>query len=248
MAAQPLLHDLEAQQRDVMPAVGAERQRDDLRAPLERVGHLLDQVRLVNGTDFGERLVYPHLGLGRHGPRHAGHERPVARIGKNAGRIAADRILHLAVDAFQPRVLGRPRPAASRCREPPRGRPRRRPARRTRPGRAARRPGPPPAPWPDRWWWCRCRGCDRVWPLPRRGPGRCGRRPPPRSGARQQRTPAGSGRARCCRAQPGCRTRPPSRDRRRRHEPAGCVRDGGSPHRLGRPSRQGGRPLPRDRP
>ena len=106
MAPQPFLHDLEAKQWEVTSAVGAERQRDDLRAPLERVGHLLDEVSLEHRTDLGERPVHPHLGLGRHGPGDAGRERPVARIGKNPRRIAADRVLHLALDAFQPRVLG----------------------------------------------------------------------------------------------------------------------------------------------
>ena len=106
MAAQSLFHDLETQQRDVLPAVGAERERNDLRAHLERVGHLLGQVRFVDGAEFGERPGHPHLGLGRHGPRDAGHERPMTGVGKDAGRVAADRILLLALDAFQPRVLG----------------------------------------------------------------------------------------------------------------------------------------------
>ena len=50
------------------------------------------------------------------------------------------------------------------------------------------------------------------------------------------------------RAQPRWRTPPPSRGQHRRPGPARFDHDGGKPPRLGLPSRQGGRLLPRDRP
>ena len=114
MVPQPFLHHLETQQREVISAVGAERQRDDLRAPPERGGDLLDQVSLEDRAEISERPVYPHMGRGRHGPRDAGRKRPVSRVGKDARRIAADRVLLLAVHPGQPRVLvGRARQQAA---------------------------------------------------------------------------------------------------------------------------------------
>ncbi len=106
VAAQPFLHDLEAEQREVVAAVGAERQRDDLRAPSERGGYLLDQVGLEDRAELGECPVHPDVGVRCHGPRDAGRERPVAGVGENARRVATDRVLRFARDAPQPLVLG----------------------------------------------------------------------------------------------------------------------------------------------
>src|SRR6516164_5446737 len=90
---------------NVLPGVAAEVKRDDIRAPLERVGYVLDQVRLVFCTYLSKRQVHVHVGPGRHGPHDASNKGPVARIWKDAGRAAADRILLLAIDASQPVVL-----------------------------------------------------------------------------------------------------------------------------------------------
>ena len=140
-----------------------------------------------------------------------------------------------------------PRPAASHCRALRLGRPRRRPARWTRPGREARRLRPPPVPWPGS---CRDAGVEDVV--------RCGYPLAEGSvdvGARLLDVAAlVSGEL-----QPGqaahvvvVRDRGAghdgSRDRRRRHGPAGYVRGAGNRHRLGPPSRRGGPPLLRDRP
>src|SRR4249920_2935682 len=90
---------------DVFPAVGAEVKRDDIRAPLDRVGYVLDQVRLVFCTYLLEREVDVHVGPGRHGPHDASDKGPMARIGKDAGWVSAERILLRAIDATQPVVL-----------------------------------------------------------------------------------------------------------------------------------------------
>src|SRR5262245_6568179 len=107
MPSQHLSHDVETQRMDVLPAVAAEVKRDDIRASLDRVGYALDQVRLVFCTHFLNRMVYEHVGPGCHCPQHAGHQGHMARIGTDAGRAAADRILLLPIDATQPVVLRR---------------------------------------------------------------------------------------------------------------------------------------------
>src|SRR5215813_11873109 len=90
---------------DVLPGAGAEVKRDDIRTPLDRAGYVLDQVSLVFRTHLPERQVHVHVGPGRHGPHDASHKGPMARIGKDAGRAAADRVLLLAIDATQPVML-----------------------------------------------------------------------------------------------------------------------------------------------
>ena len=201
-------------------------------------------------AELGERPVHPHLGAGCHGPRDAGDERPVARVGKDTGRVAADRVLRLARDAAQPRVLGVRASAAGRCRESPSGRPRRRAARRTPPGRAARRPGPPPARWPGRrCWYGRRTGGDRVWPPPRRGPGRCAAQ----ASSTLRRSSAESSNRVRPRTLLSCATGAPEHDRRHpvnvgvpdQQGPIAVVVE---PPRLVRPSRRGGPPLCPDRP
>jgi hypothetical protein len=97
-----LSHNLEAQQWDVLPAVAAKGQQNDLRGALECVGHILEQIRLEVCTHVLERSAYLHVGLGRHGSQHAGREGPVTRIGKDARRAATDRVLLFAIDASHP--------------------------------------------------------------------------------------------------------------------------------------------------
>src|SRR5207302_1289773 len=68
-------------------------------------GYLLDQVPFEDRAELGERPVHPDIGLGRHGPRYPGDERPVSRVRQDARRVTADRVLLLAVHPGQPRVL-----------------------------------------------------------------------------------------------------------------------------------------------
>ena len=48
----------------------------------------IHQLILSDGTHVVERFFHPHPGFGRHGPHDAGHEGPVAHIGKDSERVA----------------------------------------------------------------------------------------------------------------------------------------------------------------
>ena len=50
-------------------------------------------------ADFPERAADLDLGLGGHGPHHAGDKRPVAGVGEYAGRAAGYRVVSMAVHA-----------------------------------------------------------------------------------------------------------------------------------------------------